>query len=423
MHINMPQQAMLAGLALIGTASAQFITSETMSFGQKGHISHVNAGIPGWNLFGQGHSPQILSDRVILTPPGPGHTKGALWMNSAVDQPHWLAEVRVRASGQEHGSGNFQIWYAKDGQRSINSNAIYSTASFEGLVLVVDQYGGHGGMLRAFLNDGSTTFKDRSDIEVNGLAFGHCAFSYRNLGTPSRIRLISDANGFRVDIDDRACFASDQVELPKGYTFGLTATTADNPDSFEVSSFALSLAQHQTDSVPPPADAAASQAQQNSAQQPMADKKPVGQQQKPVDGRSGYSKYTDTLVDLYTKIATLTAEVFDLRAQLRELGPRMVELQKSHERNTASVEALRTQVIQNVRDTTQLKLSIDTLIKQLAGHDYKETFAKINKAMEKSGENLDAEAMKQSKFLHLQFCQVLTNKSWFARSWVSHRVP
>lgn len=214
----------LASALLAFTASAQY-TIESLSFGHDGHLSPNLRAIPNWHLAGEGHHPQILSDRIILTPPAPGSTRGSLWTETGLAQGAWTAEVSFRASGQERGSGNLQIWYVRDGRTAVGSNSIYTVPNFDGLVLNIDQYGGRGGMLRGFLNDGSTSFKDHHNVD--GMAFGHCDFAYRNLGRPSRIRLTNDEHGFKVEIDDRECFSSDKIQLPTGYHFGISAATAE----------------------------------------------------------------------------------------------------------------------------------------------------------------------------------------------------
>lgn len=40
-----------------------------------------------------------------------------------------------------------------------------------------------------------------------------------------------------MEVDGRTCFQSDQVMLPSGMYFGLSAASFDSPDSFEVFSF------------------------------------------------------------------------------------------------------------------------------------------------------------------------------------------
>jgi mannose-binding lectin 1 len=66
-----------------------------------------------------------------------------------------------------------------------------------------------GGSIRAFLNDGNTDFK--SHHGVDGLAFAHCDYPYRNLGRPSKLQLKQTSNGFEVVVDGNECFRSDKV--------------------------------------------------------------------------------------------------------------------------------------------------------------------------------------------------------------------
>jgi lectin, mannose-binding 1 len=139
--------------------------------------------------------------------------------------------VEFRANGPERAGGNFNIWLVRDGAHAIGSGSVYTVGKFEGLALVVDQYGGTGGMIRGFLNDGTTDYQSKA---IDQLSFGHCEFSYRNLGRPSQIKLRHTESSFRVEVDGRLCFESDKIRIPTGYNFGLTAASADNPDSFEV---------------------------------------------------------------------------------------------------------------------------------------------------------------------------------------------
>lgn len=94
-------------------------------------------------------------------------------------------------------------------------------------------------MLRGFLNDGTTDYK--SHHSVDSLAFGHCQYSYRNLGRPSNVKVQQDSQNFKVEIDGKLCFESQQIQLPTGYTFGITAASAETPDSFEVFKLAVQI--------------------------------------------------------------------------------------------------------------------------------------------------------------------------------------
>jgi len=188
--------------------------------------------IPNFSLQGNPNPPELLSNKLILTPPAPGNQRGAVWSDNTLKNPNWIVDVEFRANGLERGGGNLNIWVVRDGVHDVGSASIYTVGRFEGLALVIDGHGGYGGMLRAFLNDGSTDY--RSQHSVDGLSFGHCSLQYRNLGRPSQIKLRHTDSSFRVEVDGNTCFESDKVRIPDGYHLGITAASADNPDSFEV---------------------------------------------------------------------------------------------------------------------------------------------------------------------------------------------
>ncbi|KAJ5873943.1 uncharacterized protein N7529_002373 [Penicillium soppii] len=238
----------LASLALFAAgATSQVIDSS--SFGAGKTISpNRDHSIPGWTIGGEGHHPNLLSDKVILTPPYPGNTRGSLWAQSPVSQSEWSAEFQFRASGPERAGGILQLWYTKDGQSRIGTSSIYTVGKFDGFALVIDTHGGRGGSVRGFLNDGTTDYKSINSPDA--LAFGHCDYSYRNLGRPSIVKLKHTNSIFEVTIDDKPCFSTNKVALPAGNTFGITAATPENPDSFEVFKFILESATTQGSTIP-----------------------------------------------------------------------------------------------------------------------------------------------------------------------------
>lgn len=188
--------------------------------------------IPNFSLQGRPNIPELLSNKLIMTQPAPGNQRGAVWTDQKMHHTNWIADVEFRANGPERGAGNLNIWLARDGPRTVGTESLYTVGKFEGLVLVIDQYGGSGGMVRGFLNDGTTDYK--SHHNVDNLAFGHCSFAYRNLGRPSQIKLRHNEHKFIVEVDSRVCFESDKITIPNGYNLGITAASADTPDSFEV---------------------------------------------------------------------------------------------------------------------------------------------------------------------------------------------
>lgn len=188
--------------------------------------------VPQFSIQGEPAVPEVLSNKVILTQPSPGNARGAIWADNPNKYKEWLADVDFRVNGPERGGGNLNIWLAKRGLNDVGTASIYKVGKFDGLALVIDRSGGGAGMVRGFLNDGSTDYS--SHHSVDSLAFGHCDYSYRNLGRPSQIKLRQSQHNFRVEVDGKLCFETDKVSLPTGYHFGITAASAENPDSFEI---------------------------------------------------------------------------------------------------------------------------------------------------------------------------------------------
>ncbi|POS83626.1 hypothetical protein EPUL_003549 [Erysiphe pulchra] len=205
---------------------------EELSIGKSGKIHSVNGAIEYFHLIGVPNPPEVLSDKIILTPPTPGNSRGAIWSDKVLNYAHWNVDVDFRVTGPERAGGNIQIWYVKDGQQTVGTSSIYTVGKFDGLALTIDQYAGSGGSIRGFLNDGTTNYK--SHHKVDSLSFGHCDYSYRNLGRPSRLSFSQFDNGLHVSIDGKECFASEKVTLPAGYSLGITAAGAELPDSVEI---------------------------------------------------------------------------------------------------------------------------------------------------------------------------------------------
>ncbi|KAK6193143.1 hypothetical protein LQW54_012770 [Pestalotiopsis sp. IQ-011] len=228
--------AWLAGVS-VAEAQAQFLVDQ-LSFGYTGRINDKGQqSVPVFSIQGEPDVPEILSNKIILTQPSPGNARGAVWGDNSNKYKEWVADVDFRVNGPERGGGNLNIWLARRGVQDIGTASIYTVGRFDGLALVVDRSGGGAGMIRGFLNDGTTDYS--SHHSVDSLAFGHCDYSYRNLGRPSQIKMRQTQDNFRVEIDGNLCFESSNIQIPAGYNFGLTAASAENPDSFEIFKFVV----------------------------------------------------------------------------------------------------------------------------------------------------------------------------------------
>lgn len=61
------------------------------------------------------------------------------------------------------------------------------------------------------MNDGSLDYKNYHSVD--SLAFGHCDYSYRNLGRPSKLQIRQEGSTFEVIIDSKLCMSTDKVYL------------------------------------------------------------------------------------------------------------------------------------------------------------------------------------------------------------------
>lgn len=277
--------------------------------------------IPNFSLQGKPNSPEILSNKIILTPPAPGNQRAAVWADKPLNHMQWVADVDFRANGPERAGGNLNVWLVRDGPRAVGTSSVYTVSKFEGLALVIDTYGGSAGMVRGFLNDGT---KDFSKISVDAQSFGHCDHAYRNLGRPSQVKFRQTVDNFKVEIDGQLCFESNKIRIPAGYNLGITAASADNPDSFEIFKMVV-----MTDNVDPSQDqhhqkVLASQDQQNDggmfgqAQDPPAAGAGAG------SGRSSGrwdSSFDDDIADAEAGGITGSKEQFaDLHSRLQSVN-------------------------------------------------------------------------------------------------------
>ena len=294
-------------LTLLSTSLsvAQDLVKDT-SFGYGSAISSNSFSIPGWQILGEGHVPQLLSDKVIVTPPYGGNKRGALWAENKNNLPQWTVDFEFRAGGPDRGGGSLQLWYGNDGQNTIGVSSLYSVGRFDGLVLTLDAHNGHQS-IRGFLNDGSIEY--RKHPNVDSLAFGHCDYAYRNLGRPSKLSLKSTTGGLEVLIDDNLCFRSDKITLPIGYYFGITAASTDPPDSFEVFKFLL-----KPSSYTPTAAQAPSTQNQNQGQMPIPNAdSPNNMIREPADvPASHFTTSAAQFEDLHSRLYLLSKSITNL---------------------------------------------------------------------------------------------------------------
>ena len=61
------------------------------------------------------------------------------------------------------------------------------------------------------MNDGTLDYKNYHSVD--SLAFGHCDYSYRNLGRPTKLQIKQEGKTFEIIVDNKPCFSTDKVYL------------------------------------------------------------------------------------------------------------------------------------------------------------------------------------------------------------------
>ncbi|KAL9019239.1 MAG: hypothetical protein Q9185_003484 [Variospora sp. 1 TL-2023] len=126
----------------------------------------------------------------------------ALLTRDSLAQSEWIIDFEFRATGPDRGGGNLQLWYLKDGRPQVETPSIYTIGAFDGLALTV---GDASGATRLAHN------VYESDLVADFVM---------------------------------------QIKMPSGYFFGVSAASADTPDSFEIYKFVTSSAPGVTRELP-----------------------------------------------------------------------------------------------------------------------------------------------------------------------------
>ncbi|KAJ4375854.1 hypothetical protein N0V83_001132 [Neocucurbitaria cava] len=386
------------------TVRAQYVI-DNLSFGQKdgGYISPDLREIPHFKVQGvEDYVPQVLSDRIILTPPYPGSKRGSVW---AQDPLHhvgdWTAELDFRATGMERGAGNLQIWYVRESQAHETPTSLYTAPKFDGLVLVVDQYEGHGGSVRGFLNDGTIDIKSHPDPDT--LAFGKCDHAYRNRGHLSKIILHHAAGYLEVTVDGESCFKTDKVKLPEGYYFGVSASSAENPDSFEVHKFIISTTSSYTREEPNKqryANADQHHEQQKLAAQKGHEEQTHHQQNQRYGSSTDQTNIPKMVEDVLAgSIKSQQDQFADLHNRIQIINNRvanMLELvEQMHQLNEQRFNDLMNRVVPiddrsaaTIRNVERVERTTMEILRDLESKDFKDMLQQVHRAIENSQEGL-----------------------------------
>ncbi|CAO3637682.1 unnamed protein product [Cunninghamella echinulata] len=164
-------------------------------------------------------------------------------MIKATDRLQLASSVPGSKGNQVNGGRGFAFWLTKD--ISTEGPIFGAKDKWEGLSIwfVSSNPKTKDPLVMAFINDGTTAMAS-GGIDPTAKAIGSCKIDYRNTDQPVRMRLsykdrtlnlIMDTTSH--DINFRPCFHRTDIDIPKGYTFGITAASTNPADDHDIISF------------------------------------------------------------------------------------------------------------------------------------------------------------------------------------------
>ncbi|KAI9284404.1 legume-like lectin family-domain-containing protein [Umbelopsis sp. AD052] len=197
---------------------------------------YYNSTVPFWQTSGDVIKAE---DFIRLAPSVPG-SKGQIWSTIPNSHAEWEVNMQLRISGQHVGGGRgMAFWYAAEPNQ--DGPIFGSKDKWNGLGIWFDSYNPKtkSPMTMALVNDGTKQFASKVDPTQHML--GSCFQNYRNTYEPLYVKVTYRNKTLSVLMDRenrgssyRHCFRKQDVELPTGYFFGLSASSQNPADDHDV---------------------------------------------------------------------------------------------------------------------------------------------------------------------------------------------
>ncbi|ORY85120.1 concanavalin A-like lectin/glucanase domain-containing protein [Protomyces lactucae-debilis] len=346
-------------MRLAGIAAALLLSWDTVQADERNFIDH--------DTFG---AAKALSDQIVLNPSMPNQM-GAVWAKKTNELNSWMAEIKYRVNGPDHGGKGMAIWYTQSKQT--HGGHIYGGPdNWDGLGLFLTAEPDGTGALRGHLNDGTFAFARAEAPEKH--AFGACKIAHRNVGTISSIKLVYNVATFKVYHNDALCFENTHLSLPEHYYFGVSSQSGEMPDSHELFSFNVGAVptEHAAANIKP-----AQSAQQGTSQS----------ETNHID-QSGVQTALDGLRQELAQLKTQMAQVEQLRQSLSSM-------QSTLQRTESTVSSIQASAVGN-SGTAHLETTLKDLAAQVARMN--DRFALLEKDVQKQ---LELHQSKQSSGVYV----------------------
>ncbi|CAK1549084.1 unnamed protein product [Leptosia nina] len=211
------------------------------------YLAQKDGSVPFWEYGGNA----IASGESVRLAPSLRSQKGAIWSKQPINFDWWEVDVMFKITGRGRiGADGLAFWYTS--QRGDYTGDVFGSSDrWNGLGLIFDSFDNdnkhNNPYIMAVINDGTKNFDHKSDGSTQLLS--GCLRDFRNKPFPTRARIEYYLNTLTVyfhngltnnEADYELCFRAENVMLPRGGFFGLSAATGGLADDHDVIHFLTS---------------------------------------------------------------------------------------------------------------------------------------------------------------------------------------
>lgn len=206
-------------------------------------MAQKDGSVPFWQYSGNA----IANEEMLRVTPSLKSQSGQVWTKNSVNFDWWEVEMIFRVTGRGRiGADGLAFWYTEE--RGTPGPVFGSNDMWKGLGIFFDSFDNdnkhNNPYIMAMVNDGTKVYdhkKDGSSQQIAG-----CLRDFRNKPFPVRAKIEYYKNALTVyfqsgmtnnEKEYELCFRSENVILPKGGYFGITAATGGLADDHDVLKF------------------------------------------------------------------------------------------------------------------------------------------------------------------------------------------
>ncbi|KAK4884644.1 hypothetical protein RN001_000915 [Aquatica leii] len=211
------------------------------------YLAQKDGSVPFWEYGGNA----IASSENVRIAPSLRSQKGAIWTKSPINFDWWEVDIVFRVTGRGRiGADGLAFWYTQS-KGAYDGDVFGSSDKWVGLGIFFDSFDNdnkhNNPYIMGMVNDGSKLFDHQND--GGNQIMGGCLRDFRNKPFPTRARVEYYNNVLTVffhngvsnnEGDYELCFRSENVVLPKGGYFGVSAATGGLADDHDVLHFLTS---------------------------------------------------------------------------------------------------------------------------------------------------------------------------------------